>query len=96
VILLLGTKNPSGEASLFGPGTGSESGAKKTKRLLSVATAGVATSTPETQTDDLGLFGDSGNNPFICYSLRQYSWKFFVNRTSEFEAYAVLTGQPCH
>lgn len=51
-------KNPT-EASLFGHGTGSKNGTEKTKRLLSVAAAGVATSTPETQPDDLGLFIDS-------------------------------------
>lgn len=82
VILLLGVKNPSTEASTFGPGTGSENGTEKTKRLLSVVTAGVATSTPETQTDDWGLFIDSGNNLFICYSLGQCSRKlFFVDHT---------------
>ncbi|PNF28853.1 hypothetical protein B7P43_G04435 [Cryptotermes secundus] len=53
-----GVENPT-EAWLFGPGTGSENGTEKTKRLLSVAARGVATSTPETQTDDLGLFIDS-------------------------------------
>jgi hypothetical protein len=78
---LLGVKNPSAEASLFGAGTGIENGMEKTKRLLSVASADVATSTPETQTDDLGLF-DCGNNLSICYSLRQCSRKlFFVDHT---------------
>jgi hypothetical protein len=81
VILLLDVKNPT-EASLFGPGTGNENGTEKTKRLLSVAAAGVATSTPETQPDDLGLFIDSGNNLFICYSLEECARKlFFVDHT---------------
>jgi hypothetical protein len=78
---LLGVKNPSTEAWVFCPGTGNENGMEKTKRLLNVATAGVATSTPETQTDDLFLF-DSGNNLFICYTLGQCSRKlFFVDHT---------------
>jgi hypothetical protein len=70
---LLGIKKPSSEASLFGSGTGSDggvfasaAGVEKTKRLLSVATTGVATSTPETPADILGsgfldLSNDSGN-----------------------------------
>jgi hypothetical protein len=67
--VLLGNKNPT-EAALFGVGTGSENGPKKTKCMLSIGTAGVAASTPETQTDDLGLFMDFGNKLFfICYSL---------------------------
>jgi hypothetical protein len=78
VILLLGAKNPSSEASVFGPGTGSENGVEKTKRLLSVATAGVATSTPETQADDLGLFMDSGNNCFENVVITQIIYNSLV------------------
>jgi hypothetical protein len=58
-------KKPSSEVSLFGPSTRNEdsvTGTEKTKRLSSAATAGVATSTPETYADGLGLPDDSGNS----------------------------------
>jgi hypothetical protein len=58
---LSGAKKPASESSQFVPGTASDGVAEKTKRLLSAATAGVATSTPDIH-DDLGLFIDPGNN----------------------------------
>jgi hypothetical protein len=66
MFVLSGAKKPAHESSRSVPGTANEGGAEKTKCLLSAATAGVATSTPDTH-DDLGLFIDPGNNK-ICVS----------------------------
>lgn len=59
--LLSGAKKPTSEPSHFIPGSTNEGGVEKTKCLLSAATAGVATSTPDTH-DDSGLFINPGNN----------------------------------
>jgi hypothetical protein len=50
-----GAKKPASESSQFVPGTASDGVAEETKRLLSVPTASVATSTPVIH-DDLGFF----------------------------------------